>query len=136
MEAINPIVPGDLSAARVETFRDARSEEAFKDLEALFINELLKEMRRTIPNEGMFKKSHATEMYEAMLDEVFSKAMADSEQFGIAKQIAAQVQLREEGAVPRPEAQEYQADVRPEALKERAQGADKTYTAARAWAGE
>ena len=104
MEAINPILHGDLSAARVETFRDARSEEAFKDLEALFINELLKEMRKTIPNEGMFKKSHATEMYEAMLDEVFSKAMADSEQFGIAKQIAAQVQLREEGAVPRPEA--------------------------------
>ena len=85
-------------------FREARSEKAFKDLEGLFMNELLKEMRKSISDMGIFKKSHSTKMYEEMLDEVYSQAMADSGQFGIAKQIAAQMQLREEGAGVRPEA--------------------------------
>ncbi len=111
----------------VEAFREARSERAFKELEGLFLKELLKEMRKSVPDEGIFKKSHATEMYEEMLDEVFSQAMAGSGQFGIAKQIAAQVLLREEGAGAEPEALENQGDGRQEALKERVRVADKSY---------
>lgn len=93
-----------IGVSKVEAFHEARSERAFKDLEGLFLKELLKEMRKSIPDEGIFTKSHATEIYEEMLDDVFSKAMADSGQFGIAKQIAAQLQLREEGAGAWPEA--------------------------------
>ncbi len=104
MDSIIPITEAAMGRANVEAFREARSEKAFKDLEGLFLNELLKEMRKSIPDEGIFKKSHATKMYEEMLDEVYSQAMADSGQFGIAKQIAAQFRLREEGAVTRPEA--------------------------------
>lgn len=104
MDAINPLTASAMGSASVEAFREARSEKAFKDLEGLFMNELMKEMRKSIPDEGIFKKSNATKMYEEMLDEVYSQAMADSGQFGIAKQIAAQFQLREEGTVARPEA--------------------------------
>ena len=131
MDAINPITAAAIGASKVEAFREARSEQAFKDLEGLFLKELLKEMRKSIPDEGIFKKSHATEMYEEMLDDVFSKAMADSGQFGIAKQIAAQVELREEGAAVQPELFELQEDVRPEALQEWARPADKAYKAFR-----
>ena len=104
MDTINPITEVAMGRASVEAFREARSEKAFKDLEGLFMNELMKEMRKSVSDEGIFKKSHATKMYEEMLDEVYSQAMADSGQFGIAKQIAAQLQLREEGAGARPEA--------------------------------
>ncbi len=108
MDAINPITAAAMGRASVEAFREARSEKAFKDLEGLFFNELMKEMHKSIPDDGIFKKSHATKMYEEMLNEVFAQAMADSGQFGIAKQIAAQVKLREEGAGPLPEALENQ----------------------------
>ena len=104
MDAINPLTATAMGSASVEIFREARSEKAFKDLEGLFMNELMKEMRKSVQDEGIFKKSHATEIYEEMLDEVYSQAMADSGQFGIAQQIAAQLQLREEGPVARPEA--------------------------------
>ena len=106
MDALNPITEAAMGGPKVEAFREARSEKAFKDLEGLFLNELLKEMQKSMPDEGIFKKSHATKMYEEMLNEVFAQAMADSGQFGIAKQIAAQVQLREEGAGALPEALE------------------------------
>ncbi len=127
MDAINPITAAAMGAPNVEAFREARSEQAFKELEGLFLKELLKEMRKSTPDEGIFKRSHATKMYEEMLDEVFSQAMADSRQFGIAKQIAAQVQLREEGARMKPEALENQGDERQDALKGMARVADKLY---------
>ncbi len=104
INAINPLTASAMGSASVEAFRDARSEKAFKDLEGLFMNELMKEMRKSIPDEGIFKKSHATKIYEEMLDEIYSQAMADSGQFGIAKQIAAQLQFQEEGPAARPEA--------------------------------
>ncbi len=129
MDAINPITANAIGASKVESFREARSEQAFKDLEGLFLKELLKEMRKSIPDEGIFKKSHSTEMYEEMLDDVYSKAMADSGQFGIAKQVAAQIQLREESGKLQPEAFELEGDIRPEALKEWAPSADKIYKA-------
>lgn len=116
-----------MGVLNVEAFREARSERALKELEGLFLKELLKEMRKSVPDKGIFKKSHATEMYEEMLDEVFSQAMAGSGQFGIAKQIAAQLQLREEGSTGRPKALENQGDERQEALKGMARVADKSY---------
>jgi len=129
VDAINPLTANAVGTSNVEAFREARSEQAFKDLEGLFLKELLKEMRKSIPDDGIFKKSHATEIYEEMLDDVYSKAMADSGQFGIAKQIAAQVQLQEEGGEFQPESFELNEDIRPEALKEWAPPADKTYMA-------
>lgn len=129
MDAINPITADAIGASKVQAFREARSEQAFKDLEGLFLKELLKEMRKSVPDEGIFKKSHATEMYEEMLDDVYIKAMADSGQFGIAKQIAAQLQLREESGELQSELFELNGDIRPEALKEWAPPADKTYKA-------
>ena len=104
MDAINPMTAIATGRASVEAFLEARSEKAFKDLEGLFMNELMKEMRKSISDEGIFKKSHAAKIYEEMLDEVYSQAMADSGQFGIAKQIAAQLRMNEEGAGARPEA--------------------------------
>lgn len=127
MDTMNPITEVAVGRAGSEAFRAARSEKAFKDLEGLFMHELLKEMRKSVSDEGIFKKSHASKMYEEMLDEVYSQAMADSGQFGIAQQIAAQLQLQEKGAGARPETQAYQGDERQDALQERAQDADKIY---------
>jgi len=99
MQAINPILQGGAPTTDLARFNQARSEKAFKDLEALFLHELVKEMRKTVPeDEGIFGKSAATTTFQEMLDEVFSQAMAESGQFGIAKQLAAEVRMQEERA--------------------------------------
>ena len=61
----------------------ARDKKAFQEMEELFISTLFKEMRKSIPSGGMFEKSHATKMFEEMMDEAFAKQAAASGQFAI-----------------------------------------------------
>jgi len=58
--------------------------EVCQQFEALFINMLFKEMRKTIPDGGLIEKSNATETFESMLDENVSKQMSETGDFGIA----------------------------------------------------
>lgn len=124
MEPIAPILHAPVNSANLDRFHDARAEGAFKDLEALFINELLKEMRKSIPDDGLFEKNHEREIYEGMLDSVFSEAMAESGQFGIAKQIAEQVRIQEIQRAVRPS-----IDLERLELKKSDETADKNLTA-------
>jgi len=81
----------------LERFQAERSERAYKDFEAMFVQMLLKEMRKTIPDNGFFPKSPAMENYEEMLDGSIAQAMAESGQLGIAKQLEAEGKRQEEG---------------------------------------
>ena len=82
----------------LDTFRAERSDRAYKAFEAMFLQELLKEMRKTVPDEGLFPKSSAMKQYGEMLDGVMSRSMADSGQLGIAKQLQVEAKRQEEGA--------------------------------------
>ena len=61
----------------------ARLKWAAQQLEAVFINELWKSMRRTVMKSGMFD-GPGVRMFEEMLDEERSKAMADGGDLGLA----------------------------------------------------
>lgn len=62
--------------------------EASNQLEAVFINMLMKTMRSSIPeDEGIFKKSEAEKMFEGMLDEEYSNSMAEAGGIGISDMI-------------------------------------------------
>lgn len=64
---------------------DAQLKKACQDLEALFIQQMLKRMRATIPKSGFIPESMATKMYEEMLDTEYSKVIAASpHNFGLA----------------------------------------------------
>lgn len=68
--------------------RDAeRQEKAFQDFESMFAHMILKEMRKTINDSSMVEKSHATKMYEEMMDEALAQQMGGSGQLGIADQL-------------------------------------------------
>lgn len=95
IDGLSAIAP-PRSMADPEAFKAQRDEKAYKEFEALFIKQLLKEMRKTVPDGGLFEKSSEMDTYEEMLDGAFAQAMADSGQFGIAKQIEEQVRLQEE----------------------------------------
>lgn len=57
---------------------EEKLKEACQDMEAMFIHEMLKVMRASIPQGGLFPESMADKIYRDMLDEEYSKMMAKS----------------------------------------------------------
>ena len=60
-----------------------RLKEACCELESLFINYLLKEMRETIPKSGFISGGKAEEIYTSMLDSQLAKEMASGKGIGL-----------------------------------------------------
>lgn len=58
--------------------KDKQLRAACQDFEAIFINQLLTQMRASIPKGGLFPESQAEEIYRGMLDEEYSKVMSRS----------------------------------------------------------
>jgi flagellar protein FlgJ len=57
--------------------------QACNQMEALFLNHLLKEMRNTIPKSGLFSGGKAEEMYTSMLDAHRAKEFASKRGIGL-----------------------------------------------------
>lgn len=81
----------------LERFRAERSDRAYKSFEAMFVQMLLKEIRKTVPENEYFPKTPAMENYEEMLDGAVAQAIAESGQLGIAAQLKAEAQRQEDG---------------------------------------
>ena len=71
---------------------NAKLMDASQQMEALFIQIMLKSMRKTVHESGFFGKSLAKDIFSDMLYEEYSKIMAKSGQFGLAKEIYEQLQ--------------------------------------------
>jgi peptidoglycan hydrolase FlgJ len=56
-----------------------------REFEAIYINELYKGMRKTIPDSGLFEKNMADTMYKEMLDMEMAKQTAEGDGMGIGK---------------------------------------------------
>ncbi len=67
--------------------RKERLHEASYDLEAIFVNMLLDEMRKSTGKTEMFHGGYAEDMWEDMLYDEYAKNMAKSNKFGIANTI-------------------------------------------------
>ena len=61
----------------------ARLKRACEDMESLFIHQLLKEMRATIPKSDLFGKSHAQDIYTGMLDGQMAREISQNRGLGI-----------------------------------------------------
>jgi flagellar protein FlgJ len=57
---------------------DKELKKACQEIEAMFLQELLKEMRATVPQDGLIPDSMSTKIYRDMLDSEISKQMAES----------------------------------------------------------
>ena len=85
---------GKLTSAYTEK-DDAKLKETCKEFESLFINMMMKEMRKTVPESELLSSSFATDTYQEMLDEEISKSASKGNGIGIAdamyKQISAKL---------------------------------------------
>ena len=82
--------------------RKARDLQALKEssqeFESLLLMEMVKAMRKTIPEGGLFEKSMATETFTEMLDTQTAQAASKGQGLGIAeelyRQLAPQIEKR------------------------------------------
>ena len=65
-----------------------------QDFEAIFIQSLFKEMRKTVPEGGLFTRSTATEMYRDLLDQEVARQVAERQSIGLAEQMYRQMEKR------------------------------------------
>lgn len=65
-----------------------------QEFEAIFIQSLFKEMRKTVPEGGLFTRSTATEMYRDLLDQEVAKQVAERQSIGMAEQMYRQMEKR------------------------------------------
>jgi flagellar protein FlgJ len=70
------------------SLREKKLKELCEEFESILIYQLLKEARKTIPeNQGIFKKSFVQKIYEDMLYQEYARLIAKNYQFGIAEKI-------------------------------------------------
>jgi len=56
-----------------------------REFEAIYINEMYKTMRKSVPDSGLFKKDMANTLYQEMLDMEMAKLTAEGDGMGIGK---------------------------------------------------
>src|SRR5690606_35225994 len=78
----------------------AREAQALQEFERLFLFQMLKEMRKTIPDGGLFQGGMKQEYFEEMMDDFLAGEMAASGQLGIARQMAAELHAKRPADVP------------------------------------
>lgn len=74
-----------------ESGDDEKLKKACQEFESVFLNMMLSTMRKTIPDGGLIEKSQATETFESMLDEEYSKSLSKSGGIGLADVLVKQL---------------------------------------------
>lgn len=67
---------------------------ACQEFEAIFINQMLQAMRKTVPKSGFLHQGIAHNIYEDMLYQQYSSKIAKSANFGLARQLYDQLSGR------------------------------------------
>lgn len=93
METIQAISGRRLPAAKDATVAGARTQpneknleklaSACKEMESLFVQEMLKSMRRAVPKTALFHGGRAEEIYTGLYDQQISREVVESDGVGV-----------------------------------------------------
>jgi flagellar protein FlgJ len=78
--------PGPIAAEKT-TDEDPKLRKVAQQFEALFTNQLLGAMRKTVIKQGYVPESPAERVYQGLLDAEYAQAIAESEQIGLSRLI-------------------------------------------------
>lgn len=59
-------------------------EQACRDFESVFVNYMLAQMRRTVPEDGLFGGGKGEELFTSMLDGELAKSVSNNQGLGLA----------------------------------------------------
>ena len=85
------IKKGQIPLVKPETQNDKELLQACKDFEAIFVNQLLQEMRKTVPKDGLIPTSQEEEIFTGMFDEEVSKQISQTGRMGLAEMMYQQL---------------------------------------------
>lgn len=74
----------------------ARLKSVCKDMEAVYLNIMLKQMRATVPKSGLLGSSSQEEIFRSLLDSELTKEMAKGSGIGLGDMLYRQLTLEEE----------------------------------------
>ncbi len=64
---------------------------AAQGMEAIFVNQMIEEMRKSVPENEVVPRSYAEKVYQSMLDQEYAEILSGTGQFGIAEQVLAEI---------------------------------------------
>ena len=93
MEINNHIVSGlsITESAKGKTKSDPELKKACRDFEALFINQIFRSMRRTVPEGGLIDEKHGEKIYREMLDMEVASNLSMGKGLGLAEMLYRQL---------------------------------------------
>lgn len=65
-----------------------------RSFEAMFLQTVLKSMRKTVPEDGLFSRNNATEIFEDMRDQEIAATIAQRQSIGLAEQMFRQMESK------------------------------------------
>ncbi|MBN2809593.1 MAG: rod-binding protein [Deltaproteobacteria bacterium] len=77
--------------------RDAKLQKACQGFEAIFLNVILQEMRKSIPEDGLLPTSNASRTWQQLFDNQLAENLASRQEMGVAKMLYQQLQGMEGG---------------------------------------
>lgn len=89
--------PSDLVASKAEELsqRKSTSQKALQDaaeqFEAIFLYQLMEQMRRTVPESDLFGNRRAENIFQSMLDQEIASNISQGQSVGLAKMIYEQM---------------------------------------------
>ena len=89
-----------LPMVKPETQDEEKLLDACREFESLFVNQLLKEMRKTVGKDGILPESHERSIYQGMFDEEVAKQVAQKGSLGLAEMLFQQLQQRDNSPKP------------------------------------
>ena len=86
----------------VKKIDEGKLKKACEDFESIFISQMLKEMRESIPKSGLLDGGSEQDAYLSLFDEAFSKSMAQGGGIGLGKILYQNVmkQVKPRGLAP------------------------------------
>lgn len=87
---LSALVPFDRAEARAPQgaqLADNELQDACQQFEALLINQVFTEMRRSIPEDGFIQRSQGEQIFQGMLDSEFSQQISRTSSLGLAEML-------------------------------------------------
>ncbi len=96
----DPIRGGRAAGTAPKDDAHAKLKKASHDLESVFINELFKAMRETVPDDGILSQDPGQDLFTGMLDERIAQSYAGQGKTGIGEALYHQLSRRLHDAGP------------------------------------
>ena len=99
-ESLNPLP--SIQAEKEKKIDEEKLKKACADFEAIFIQQLFKSMRQTVPKGGLLGEGPGMEIYQSLFDQELSKGLASRGRLGLGRMIYRQKLQQEERKHPSP----------------------------------